>query len=1065
MNEMEPEKTAVKPEKTAVKPEKTAVKPEKTAVKPEKTAVKPEKTAVKPGKTAVKPGKTAAKSEKSGKNSKNPASTSVYKNGDSVAMGGHSLTVVRPLGSGSEGDIYVVKEGKKTYALKLSRPEFGTNTRVLSALQQLKGKGYIVDIEDYGDGYELMEYVRGDSAAYAKLKGNAQAILAIAVNTAMDLDKMHECNVLHKDVKPANILIRNSETWECVLCDFGIADILKTENSDGVVRKYCVTRRNRTPIYAAPEIYKEDNATVNDDGSISSEMTPKSDFYSLGMTILSLWMGEDAISRIEDENSLRKIRGHIPVPDDMPDPLNHITRGLLISDPSKRWDFKSISDFLNGNDMPVEEDETVADLNIVYNATKHQTAHSLKDLARFMEEDFELAEGYLYRGRLSKWLSAYPELQNRLDNITENRFRKDHEGGVIAAIYALCPDMPFKLSGVDRKSGEEVETEADTLKDVSDFCSRAVPFYDELIGNKFVEWVRIRAGDLADALPTTDIDTMTYMLRVQTIDPLSDINLCNDPSNPNYAMSQEGIARTLNEAYNIFWNRYGGDFDTLLGAVQDEYSEYKYRELTIENVANISASICDPQHGPNYLNEFMKTKGARFNKQISWVDYCLDYDSKDNKKKAGPKDDGYVTQAAWMRIIKGFGINPVYHLVDEDADVTTVSELMRFPKKVLKKEYEERGLRGWLAVQHHEDPYADLGKQYSYEKLLAAYVDDVRRIDADDRVVKRFDEASDKARSILGEGKSKIHRLNIRTLSQYAASILFGVVPCIVLTVLIISSIIAHPTLDMSGFEIQRFIWPVGLVVGVILYFVIDSDGCLVPIILGMLGAALLFVVTKFLASLLLYFFLLAVLATLVFFVIKTLFFRSDFAKQVRHFTKPGFEEYVLEPLYYAFSNETVFDSSLNGMIDDRSIDSWKNDLKKRRNNMLIFIGITLIFCALGLLLPRNGALSDNPYVQKVEQLFVRTKPHQKVTPKEEKIEMPVISKSLRPGDRGDAVTAMQKRLAQLGYYRATATGTFDNTTRAAVVSFQRANGLTSDGIAGKKTIQKLFSSSAKRKQ
>ena len=348
---------------------------------------------------------------------------------------------------------------------------------------------------------------------------------------------------------------------------------------------------------------------------------------------------------------------------------------------------------------------------------------------------------------------------------------------------------------------------------------------------------------------------------------------------------------------------------------------------------------------------------------------------------------------------------------------------------------------------------------------MAAYVDDVRRIDADDRVVKRFDEASDKARSILGEGKSKIHRLNIRTLSQYAASILFGVVPCIVLTVLIISSIIAHPTLDMSGFEIQRFIWPVGLVVGVILYFVIDSDGCLVPIILGMLGAALLFVVTKFLASLLLYFYLLAVLATLVFFVVKTLFFRSDFAKQVRHFTKPGFEEYVLEPLYYAFSNETVFDSSLNGMIDDRSIDSWKNDLKKRRNNMLIFIGITLIFCALGLLLPRNGALSGNPYVQRVEQLFVRTKPHQKVTPKEEKIEMPVISKSLRPGDRGEAVTAMQKRLAQLGYYRATATGTFDNTTRAAVVSFQRANGLTSDGIAGKKTIQKMFSSSAKRKQ
>ena len=82
--------------------------------------------------------------------------------------------------------------------------------------------------------------------------------MLIAYSIAMSLDKMHEVNVLHKDVKPANILIKDPNSWNCVLCDFGIADLLKTETKNGIMRKYCVTRRNRTPIYAAPEIYKEE---------------------------------------------------------------------------------------------------------------------------------------------------------------------------------------------------------------------------------------------------------------------------------------------------------------------------------------------------------------------------------------------------------------------------------------------------------------------------------------------------------------------------------------------------------------------------------------------------------------------------------------------------------------------------------------------------------------------------------------------------------------------------------------------------------------------------------------
>ena len=78
------------------------------------------------------------------------------------------------------------------------------------------------------------------------MKGNAQAILAIALKTAMALDKLHKEGILHKDVKPANILIKDRDSWDTVLCDFGIADIMDAQGT-------CATTQVRTPIYAAPE--------------------------------------------------------------------------------------------------------------------------------------------------------------------------------------------------------------------------------------------------------------------------------------------------------------------------------------------------------------------------------------------------------------------------------------------------------------------------------------------------------------------------------------------------------------------------------------------------------------------------------------------------------------------------------------------------------------------------------------------------------------------------------------------------------------------------------------------
>ena len=68
----------------------------------------------------------------------------------------------------------------------------------------------------------------------------------------------------------------------------------------------------------------------------------------------------------------------------------------------------------------------------------------------------------------------------------------------------------------------------------------------------------------------------------------------------------------------------------------------------------------------------------------------------------------------------------------------------------------------------------------------------------------------------------------------------------------------------------------------------------------------------------------------------------------------------------------------------------------------------------------------------------------------------------LSVGDSGEAVSTLQAKLEKLGFYTyGSITGYYGSVTKAAVISFQNANGLTADGIAGPATRIMLFSGSA----
>ena len=324
-------------------------------------------------------------------------------------------------------------------------------------------------------------------------------------------------------------------------------------------------------------------------------------------------------------------------------------------------------------------------------------------------------------------------------------------------------------------------------------------------------------------------------------------------------------------------------------------------------------------------------------------------------------------------------------------------------------------------------------------------MEDLRRIDPELYPVSRFDEARDEAGNILSRGKARVHGLSIRSTLQRVAVIIFAVIPAIVLIAMLVFSIIDNPILDVTNFKLEGIIWILGIIIAAIIFFESDSEGCLVPLIGGAIGGGLLVMLVKFLGQFILYFFVLAALAVTGWFTYRTVFLGSSYAKQARKFNKPGFDEEVLEPLYYAFSNEISFDSSLNGAFNDQDISLWNGDIKTRRRDILIFIGAIWVLIGFSLLVPKSERF-DRFSAPVVQAWF----------PALEKVEPYLDCPPLKQGDKGEDVLKLQQFLLDKGYTTGKPDGSFGPGTKKALEEFQKANDLFVTGGLSKKTMEKI---------
>ncbi len=150
--------------------------------------------------------------------------------------------------------------------------------------------------------YMVMEYIEGENARERIARKGGLALseaLTIAYRAGLGLQAAHKDGIIHRDIKPDNILI--SSSGEVKLADLGLAKAM----SLGSVNSLATARAQvlGTPRYMPPEQW-EDTSTVG----------PPADVYSLGATLYFLLAGEDGFDGESVRNILQQVMSK-PFPD------------------------------------------------------------------------------------------------------------------------------------------------------------------------------------------------------------------------------------------------------------------------------------------------------------------------------------------------------------------------------------------------------------------------------------------------------------------------------------------------------------------------------------------------------------------------------------------------------------------------------------------------------------------------------------------------------------------------------------------------------------------------------
>ncbi len=199
-------------------------------------------------------------------------------------MIGERYEILEKIGTGGMSDVYKAKDHKlnRFVAVKVLKQEFSENANFVSKFrveaQAAAGLMHpnIVNVYDVGEEngiyYIVMELVEGITLKkYIEKKArlSVKEAISIAIQVAMGIETAHNNHIIHRDIKPQNVII--SKEGKVKVTDFGIA---KAATSNTITSNVMGSVH-----YTSPEQAR---------GGYSDE---KSDIYSLGITLFEMLTG------------------------------------------------------------------------------------------------------------------------------------------------------------------------------------------------------------------------------------------------------------------------------------------------------------------------------------------------------------------------------------------------------------------------------------------------------------------------------------------------------------------------------------------------------------------------------------------------------------------------------------------------------------------------------------------------------------------------------------------------------------------------------------------------------
>lgn len=257
--------------------------------------------------------------------------------GDSIGR----YHILEPLGEGGMASVFKAYDTRleRDVAIKFLRTElFGSAVleqlfkrfeREAKALARLS-HFHIVKIHDYGDyentPYLVMEYVPGGTLKSRMGKPmDWREAIELILPVARALEYAHRHGVLHRDVKPSNILI--TEGGEPLLSDFGIAKILESGESQAITGTGVGIG---TPEYMAPE------------QGLAKEIDARTDVYSLGIVLYEMVTGRKPyLADTPTAVLIKQIHDPLPNPKgfapELPESVERILVKALAKQPENRY--------------------------------------------------------------------------------------------------------------------------------------------------------------------------------------------------------------------------------------------------------------------------------------------------------------------------------------------------------------------------------------------------------------------------------------------------------------------------------------------------------------------------------------------------------------------------------------------------------------------------------------------------------------------------------------------------------------------------------------------------------